>query len=139
MIWKIPGDLPRFKKLTMGHPIIMGRKTFESIGRTLPGRTNIVITRNSDLKIHGGFTAGSLEAAMETAQKSEGSDEIFIIGGGEIYKQALPLTDKLFLTLVESDELGDTFFPDYSGFKKVVSEESFAQANPPHKLVILEK
>ena len=139
MIWKVDGDLPRFKKLTMGHPIIMGRKTFESIGKALPGRTNIVITHNSKFIIQNCQMANSLEQALAIAKQSPGNDEIFIIGGGEIYKQALPLTNRLYLTLVESDEPGDTFFPEYSEFGNVVSEESFAETEPPHRLVILER
>ncbi len=133
LLWRISDDLKRFKALTSGHTIIMGRKTLDSIGsKALPNRTNIVITRNKDFKKDGVIVAGSLEEAIEIAQKTENTPpspfgrhlpfrkgqeeikkEIFVIGGGEIYQQALPLADKLYLTLVESDAEGDVFFPDW--------------------------
>ena len=120
LLWRISDDLKRFKALTTGHTVIMGRKTFDSIGKALPNRTNIVITRNPDFKAEGVIIAKSLEDAI---QKSIGG-EVFIIGGGEIYKQALPLADKLYLTLVESDVEGDVFFPDWSkDFTKEVFRE----------------
>lgn len=112
LLWRIPDDLRRFKALTTGHSIIMGRKTFDSIGKALPNRTNIVITRNTDFKPEGVVVASSLEEAIQKARAVE-KKEIFIIGGGEIYKQALPLADKLYLTIVESDAEGDVFFPDW--------------------------
>ena len=139
LLWKIPGDLLRFKALTMGHPIIMGRRTYESIGRALPDRTNIVISRSSTFAPLGGLTAKSLEEALEISRKSAGSEEIFIIGGGEIYTQALPATDRLYLTLVDSEEEGDTFFPEYPYFQKIISEETFTNNHPPYKYVILER
>ncbi len=121
--WYIPEELKRFKKITMGHPIIMGRKTHESIGKSLPGRTNIVITRDKSYQgSAGAIVTNSLDQAIEIAKKSEGSEEIFVIGGGEIYQLALPLTDKLYLTLVDKDFEGDVYFPDYSEFNKVQSE-----------------
>ncbi|TSC84612.1 MAG: dihydrofolate reductase [Parcubacteria group bacterium Gr01-1014_17] len=139
LLWRISDDLRRFKELTTGHPIIMGRKTFESIGKALPNRTNIVITRNPDFKharrggvAEGVIVASSLENAiglarsdLESGKRSDLKDpEIFIIGGGEIYQQALPLADKLYLTLVESDAEGDTFFPDWrNDFTKEVFRE----------------
>lgn len=110
--WRIPDDLKRFKALTMGHPIIMGRKTYESIGRALPGRTNIVITRSPDFSAVGVIVTHSLDVALEKAREIE-EKEIFIIGGGEIFKQALPIADKLYLTLVDDDIKGDTYFPEY--------------------------
>lgn len=116
LIFNVPGDLPRFKKLTMGHPIIMGRKTHDSIGRELSGRTNIVISRSGSVK--------SFEQALEIANKSEGSNEIFVIGGGEIYKLAMSYVQRLYLTIVEESRAdADTFFPDYSQFGKVISDE----------------
>lgn len=111
LLWHLPGDLPRFKEITLGHPIIMGRKTFESIGHALPGRTNIVVTREAGWKKEGVLTAHSLPDAIMTAKK-EGAD-IYVMGGGIVYKEALPLADRLLLTLVESDAPGDTFFPEY--------------------------
>ena len=121
LLWHIPGDLPRFKQLTTGHPIIMGRKTFQSIGRPLPGRTNIVIT--STLTHEGILTAQSLEEAIEKAKKSPGSEEIFIIGGGSTYTQGIERTDRLYLTIVDATAEADTFFPDYSQFTKKISEQ----------------
>lgn len=109
LIWRLPDDLKRFKALTLGHPMIMGRKTFESIGKPLPGRTSIVITRNTDFKADGVLVAHSLEAALKAAREIE-DQEVFIIGGGELYKQALPLTDKLYITEVNTVTDGDTFF-----------------------------
>lgn len=116
LLWHIPADLKRFKELTLGHPVIMGRKTFESIlamlGKPLPGRTNIVVTRNIDYSYPGIKVATSLEAAFARALE-ENPTEIHIGGGAEIYKEALPYTDELHLTLVESDTYGDTYFPEY--------------------------
>lgn len=135
LIWKIKGDLPRFKALTTGHPIIMGRKTFESIGKPLPDRTNIVISRNT-ASFPGTITVSSLEEAFSKAQ-GENSEEFFVIGGAEIYKQALPFTDKLYLTIVESDESGDAFFPEYREFKKIIQEERHDEHNPPFSYIQL--
>jgi len=137
LLWKIEGDLPRFKALTTGHPIIMGRKTYESIGRPLPNRTNIVVTRNPEFKVDGVVRAESLEEALEIAKEEK--EEIFVIGGGEIYKQALPFTDRLYLTIVNDEPEADTFFPDYSEFKKEISREEHPEHSPPFSYVILER
>lgn len=135
LIWKIDGDLPRFKRLTLGHPIIIGRKTFESFPNgALPGRTNIVITRSGQ-NFPKALTVTSIDQAIEVAAKE--NKEIFVIGGGEIYTQALSLADKLYLTVVHSDEPGDTFFPDYSEFKTVISEEHHGEHNPPFHYIEL--
>lgn len=116
LLWHIPDDLKRFKKLTMGHPVIMGRKTFESIvamlGKPLPGRSNIIVTRTPEKEYEGAVTAGSLEAAFAIAE-AEKPSEIHIGGGAEIYAAALPYTDKLYLTWVDSETPGDTLFPDF--------------------------
>ena len=121
--WYIPQELKRFKEITMGHPIIMGRKTHESIGRVLPGRTNIVITTHPDYLAPGCVVAHSLEDALEKVQ----DEEVFVIGGGEIYKQALPLADKLYLTYIDKEIKGDVFFPDYSEFEKKVYESDWQE------------
>jgi dihydrofolate reductase len=117
LLWHIPADLKRFKALTLGHPIIMGRKTFESIvamlGKPLPGRKNIVVTRNPEYSYPGVQVATSLEAAFAIAE-SEQPKEIHIGGGAELYAAALPYTDRLHLTLVDGEVLGDTFFPPYT-------------------------
>lgn len=127
LLFHISDDLKRFKKITSGHPVIMGRKTFESIGHALPDRTNIVITRNPSFKTKGVIVASSLEGAIERAGKLDA--EIFVIGGGEIYKQVFPYTDKLYLTIVESDAMGDVFFPDWrTDFtKETFREDHFDQ------------
>jgi dihydrofolate reductase len=122
LIVRVSDDLKRFKAITTGHPIIMGRKNYESIGRPLPNRTNIVITRNPDYKPEGVVVVASLEEALAKAKEVD-SQEIFIIGGGEIYKQALPFTDKIYLTLFHTDAEGDIFFPDYSEFTKETFRE----------------
>ena len=112
MPWHIPEDLRHFRRVTMGHAIIMGRKTHESIGRALPGRQNIVITRQKDARFDGCDVVHSLEEAIELA-RSRGDDEPRIVGGGAIYALALPLATKLFLTEVDMDVEGDTHFPEY--------------------------
>lgn len=112
--WRISDDFKRVKELTMGHPLIMGRKTYESIGRPLPGRINIIITRDPDYAAEGCVVVNSIENALEEARKVE-DKEIFIFGGAEIYKLALPYTDRLYLTLIDDeDPEADAFFPDYT-------------------------
>lgn len=123
LIYKIHEDLQRFRKLTSGHPIIMGRKTFESIGKPLPNRTNIVVTRDENYNVEGVIVVHSLEEALRAAQGKAGDSEIFVIGGGQIYQEAIEMADKLYLTVVEGNPDADTFFPDYSMFTKVVNEE----------------
>ena len=124
LIWHIPADLKRFKRLTMGHPVIMGRKTYESIPekyRPLPGRQNIVITRQKDYRDEGIIVTHSIEDALEEAQKLD-QDEIFIIGGQQIYKLGLSFAEKLHLTIIDTDKTGDTFFPEY---EKEFTKETF--------------
>jgi dihydrofolate reductase len=110
LIWHLPNDLKQFKRLTTGHCIIMGRKTFESIGKPLPNRTSIIISRNLDFQIEGCITVNSLENAILAAKKIE-NEETFIIGGAEIYRLALPIIDKIYLTEVHHIFEGDTSFP----------------------------
>jgi dihydrofolate reductase len=109
LIWRLPDDLKRFKKLTLGHPMIMGRKTFESIGKPLPGRQSIIITRDKNFSFEGIIVVHSLEDAISVA-KGTGTDEAFFIGGGEIYQLVQPLCDKLYITEVHTITNGDTFF-----------------------------
>jgi dihydrofolate reductase len=120
--WRLSSDLKRFKRLTMGHHIVMGRKTYESIGRPLPGRTSIVVSRhqppaaNTELK-----HAGSLAEAVRLAQNDS---EVFVIGGGELFREALPLAEKAYVTWVDADLTGDTFFPEFPTTAwKQISEE----------------
>jgi dihydrofolate reductase len=119
MLWHIPAELKRFKEITTGHTIIMGRKTHESIGRLLPNRTNIIITRDTEYKVDGAVIVHSLEEAIEKAQAID-SKEIFVIGGGQIFNEAISLADKLYLTIVEGNFEGDVYFPDYSHFSKQI-------------------
>lgn len=127
-MWPIPEDLKRFKRLTMGHPVVMGRKTFESIlsslGKPLPGRTNIVVTRDVGYAPEGAVVTHSLEEALEKARAVD-QEEIFIGGGAQIYEQALPSADRLYLTLIDDEKPGDAFFPAYEHlFTKKIAEES---------------
>ena len=108
MPWHISEDFRRFKAITTPHAVIMGRKTFESIGRALPGRRNIVITRNPDARFEGCETADSLLSAIALCDPA---DETFIIGGGQVFAEAMPLVDKLYITKVFRSVAGDTFFP----------------------------
>ena len=147
LIWRISDDLKRLKLLTTGHMVIMGRKTYESIGKPLPNRTNLVVTRNPDYILaqnedtfatHALLTP-SVTEAIDYARKYE-PEEIFILGGAEIYTQVLPHTDRLYLTLIDAtDPEADTFFPDYSAFKKVISEESGRFQGYKYKFITLEK
>ena len=112
LLWHLPGDLPRFKEMTMGSPIIMGRKTFDSIGRPLPGRLNIVLTANDQWQAEGVTVASSLDTAIELA--SEENEKAFVIGGGQIYKLFLPFATTLEITEVFDAPVADTFFPNFS-------------------------
>lgn len=110
LLWHLPNDLKRFKFITNNHVVIMGRKTFESIGKVLPNRTNVVITRNKDLVLDGCVMCSSLEEAIE----KYANEDVFVIGGGEIYKQALAHADVVYLTKVDVELEADTFFPEIS-------------------------
>jgi len=139
LLWRLTSDLKRFKSLTTGHPIIMGRRTFESIGRALPERTNIVISRNSDLKISGCLVVDSLKSALSKARKIE-AEEIFLIGGAQIYKEALPLADRLYVTEVDLEPQADTFFLQYKDqFTKEISRTVGEENDIKFSYVILEK
>jgi dihydrofolate reductase len=124
LLWHIPGDLPRFKSLTSGHPVIMGRKTFQSIGRPLPGRTNIVISADPAFHADGVTPVSSFDAALVAARLAPGAEEIFVIGGGSVYTMAIGTADRLYLTVVDADSPADTYFPDYSAYTGVISEEA---------------
>lgn len=111
--WKLSEDLKRFKALTMGHPLIMGRKTWESLPGILPGRPHIVVSRNPDYRAEGATVVHSLPAAIATAGSMAGGDEVFVIGGAELYAQALAIADRLQLTEIDADFEGDACFPDW--------------------------
>jgi dihydrofolate reductase len=113
LLWRLSEDLKKFKKITMGHCIIMGRKTFESIGRPLPGRTNIVITRQKDFSCEGIEVVHSFDEAIEIS-RNKGDDEAMVIGGETIYKLALPLATKIYLSKVSFEGEADAFFPPYN-------------------------
>lgn len=143
LLWHIPEDLKRFKALTMGHPIIMGRKTFESIlgylGKPLPGRTNIVVTRDPAYAHDGVLVAGSLEEALAKAKELD-DEEIHIGGGAQLYEQALPYVDKLYLTLVDDAPRADAFFPEYEKqFTRRVHEEAHEHDGLMYRWVDLER
>lgn len=108
--WHLPEDLKRFKALTMGHHIIMGRKTYESLGRLLPGRTTVIVTRNPDYKVEGALIANSLQSALALCK---GDDEAFLIGGAELYQDGLKHSEKLYITEIDLDVAGDAHFPDF--------------------------
>lgn len=146
LLFKIPEDFSRMKSRTNGHPIIMGRKTFESIGRVLPGRYNIVITRDPDFEFpelsgDRGTIVKSLEAAIIAAKRAPGSEEIIVFGGGQIFKEAMEknLVDVLHLTVVDGDFGADTFFPDYPEFTKVLHEEEGQSGEYHYKFLDLGK
>lgn len=128
LLWHIPDDLKRFRSLTNGHPCIMGRKTFDSIvaiiGKPLPNRTNIVITRDKEWKNEDVLSVDSIEDAIQLAKRKPGGEEVFIIGGGQIYELGVSFSDKLYLTLIEDTKEADSFFPEYAAvFTKKVFEE----------------
>ena len=138
MLWHISSDFKRFKKLTTGHPVIMGRKTYDSIGKALPGRTNIVITRGQR-NYEDALVAHSIEEALELAKAQEGSEDIFILGGGTIYEATLPLADVLNLTIIHKEFEGDTFFPDYSEFTEKVFKEEHLDEEIPYTFLDLKR
>ena len=130
LVWHLPDDFKRFKKLTSGHHIIMGRKTFDSFPKPLPNRTHVVITRQDNFKKEGVLVVNSLEAAIELA---EDDPQPFVIGGGEIYKMAIKLADKIELTRVHGSFEADIFFPDIDENQwKIISEE-FHDKDENHK------
>ena len=138
LLWNIPEDLKRFKELTTGHTVIMGENTYHSIGRPLPNRTNIVVTLNQSLVLPGCFVVYSIDEAFQMAKEKE-KEEVFVIGGASIYRQCLPLVERLYLTLVEGKHEADTFFPDYAEFQKVVSEEKGENGQYRYTYYILER
>ena len=123
MPWHLSADLKKFKSITMGSPILMGRKTYESIGRPLPGRTNMIISRNLDYQQEGCLVFNDLNTSLKKA--SECTQEVFIIGGSDLYKAILPMVDVIYLTLINKDFQGDTFFPeiDFNEWSEVARED----------------
>jgi dihydrofolate reductase len=134
--WHLPGDLPRFKRITMGHPIIMGRKNYESIGRVLPGRTNIIITRQADYHIDGAIICSSVDEALA---QCDGEQEIFIIGGGEIYTQTIDRADRIYLTTIHEHVDGNVYFPEFDEADFVQIEREDYNAPVQHSFMVLER
>jgi dihydrofolate reductase len=128
LLWHLPKDLKHFKEITSGHTIIMGRKTFDSVGKPLPNRRNIIITRQN-ITIDGCEVVNSLPDALKLAERV---DEVFIVGGAEIYKQAMPLTDRIYLTIVHENFDGDTYFPEIKEDTWQETERSDHQADEKH-------
>lgn len=127
LLWTLPGDLKHFKDVTMGHTVIMGQKTFESIGMALPGRKNIILSLDQNYRVADCEISNNLEEVANRYKDSE--DEVFIIGGASIYKQFIQFSKKLYLTLVEDSPEADAFFPDYSEFKNKISESGEYEEN----------
>lgn len=125
--WHLPNELKLFKSVTMGHPIVMGRRTYESINRLLPGRTTVIVTRQPGYQVPGAIIAHSLEDAIAACPAD---DEIFVIGGGELYKSALPMADRIYLTTVDAAPDGDTFMPEFDlGEWRETSSQSYPADN----------
>ena len=144
--WHLPEDLKYFKRVTMGKPILMGRKTFESIGRALPGRSNLVITRNGEWQAEGVQVGRSLEAALSLAEDIaliDGVDELMVIGGAQIYAEALPRAERIYLTELDADVEGDAYLPaiDRAAWREVSREvHAPSETNPyPYSFVVLDR
>lgn len=129
--WHLPAELQRFKRITMGHHIVMGRKTWESIGRLLPGRRSVIVSRNPDYAVPGAIVADSLRAAIAICLYDE---EVFVIGGAELFRKALPIADRLYLTVVDAEVTGDTMMPaiDFDDWVATESEEVAADDRNPY-------
>jgi dihydrofolate reductase len=124
--WHIPEDFKHFKELTTGHPVIMGRRTWESLplkSRPLPNRTNIIISNDGEVDSMGSVVVSTIEDALAVAKEAPGNDLVFIIGGGQIYKATLPFVEQLHLTIVDQEVPGDAFFPDYESEFEIIAEE----------------
>lgn len=140
--WYLPEDLQYFKRITMGKPMVMGRKTFESIGQALPGRANIVITRQPDYQAEGIQPVHSLEEGLELAKSiaaSDGCEEIMVVGGGEIFSKTLPIAQRLYLTEVYGEFEGDAFFPEFdqSEWQQVSRKDVMAEGYNPYDYAYL--
>lgn len=138
--WHLPAELAHFKRVTMGHPVVMGRRTFESIGKALPGRMNIVVSRNRDFKAEGCTVVPSLDAAWVEAGDAS---EVCVIGGTSLFREALPVADRIHLTQVEADVPGDTYFPAFDRGEWVEKEVARHGADERHaypfRILLLER
>ncbi len=139
LLWHLPADLKRFKSITQGHPVIMGRKTFESIGRPLPKRTNVVISSQENYQPKGVTVVSSLMQALILAPELD-EEEVFIIGGGRVYAESLGFADRLYLTLVHGEFEAGTFFPEYQEqFGTVIEEKSWQEGEFSGEYLTLER
>lgn len=136
--WHLPEDLKRFRAITLNKPVVMGRKTFDSIGRILPQRENIIVSRQVSLEIPGARVFASLEQALDDCEKKE-TPEVMIIGGGEIYRLAFEKADRIYLTLIHQSLEGDAFFPDPFTAGFVVKERQDFSEPMPHSFLVMEK
>lgn len=136
--WNIPGELKRVKEITTPHPLIMGRKTHEAIGRVLPGRMNIIVTSDIEYKVEDAEVAHSLEEAVAMALAND-TEEIFIFGGGKLYEQAMAVVDRLYLTIVHKQVEGDAYFPEYLEFTKEIDREEREFEGLQYTYLTLEK
>lgn len=130
--WHLPADMRFFKQTTLGHPVIMGRKTYESFGKALPGRANIVITRQADYRLPDAVVTHSLEEAIRVASQS-GPSEIFILGGAQIYRESLPWLNRVYKTLIEGEFEGDAFFPELAPDRWALTAAEFHEADDKNK------
>ena len=135
--WKIPGEQKKFKEITLGHSIIMGRKTYESIGRPLPGRTNIVITRQADYRAAGCIVVHDLDSAFRSCPPEE--NEAFICGGGQLYQESLPVTDRIYLTVLPREVTGDTYFPEISEVEFKISKSEHIDGVEPYDFLVYDR
>ena len=134
--WRLPGDLKYFKARTLGKPVVMGRKTWDSLGRPLPGRLNLVVSRQAGLQLEGAEVFAALAAALQRAQawaQEQGVDEVMLIGGAQLYEQALPLAERLYLTRVALSPVGDAWFPPFEGpqWQRTACTEHAAEGEAP--------
>ena len=145
MPWHLPEDLRYFKAKTLGKPIVMGRKTFDSLGRPLPGRTNIVVSRQADLKLDGAQVFASIDDALNAARQqaqADGVDEVMVIGGDNLYRQTLERADRIYLTRIDSEPEGDAWFPDFDEQAWTLASERAVAAGegyPAHAYQVLER
>ena len=145
MPWHLPEDLRYFKAKTLGKPIVMGRKTFDSLGRPLPGRTNIVVSRQADLTLDGAQVFASIDDALNAARQqaqADGVDEVMVIGGDNLYRQTLERADRIYLTRIDSEPEGDAWFPDFDEQAWTLASEQAVAAGegyPAHVYQVLER
>nr|AEI30198.1 dihydrofolate reductase [uncultured bacterium] len=138
--WHLPSELKLFKSLTMGHHIVMGRRTYESVGRLLPGRTTVIVTRQREYAVPGAVVVHSLPDAIEACKDD---DEIFVIGGAELFRESLPIADRIYLTVVDAEPAGDTFMPDFDAtqWRETQAESFMRDAKHAHayRFAVLER